>query len=50
MVFENLGQPVIRDAAVHMVDVMDADIGGKPAQQGRQIVIGASAEDKIFRK
>src|SRR5260370_42662817 len=37
-------QPVIGDAAAQMMDVVHADIGGEPAQDDRQVIVGAAVE------
>ena len=38
----HLLQPVIRYAAIQMMDMMNTNVGCEPAQHKRQIVIGAT--------
>lgn len=41
---QDLGQAVEGDAAVEVVDVVDADVGGQPAQHRGQVVVRAAIE------
>ena len=42
MVAQHRAEPVARDARREMVDVMDADVGGEPAQHRRQVEMRAA--------
>src|ERR1700744_4418481 len=44
MIAQDFLQPVIGYPAVHVMDMMDADIGREPAQHARQIVIGTAGQ------
>ncbi len=44
MVAKHLRQPVIGDAAAEVMDVVHADIGREPAQQGGQIVMRTAVQ------
>ena len=44
MVAQHARQPVIGNAAAQMVHVVNADIGGEPAQQRRQVVVRAAVQ------
>src|ERR1700738_465279 len=42
-------QPIIGDAAAQVVDVVNADIGGEPAQRTRQGVMGAAVKRSLLQ-
>ena len=44
---QHVGQPVVWDSATKMMDVMHADIGRKPAQDARQVVMRAASTAAI---
>ena len=44
MVFQDLGQAVVGDAARQMVHMVDADIAGEPAQRQRQVVMRGAVQ------
>src|ERR1700730_1130242 len=42
-------QPIIGDAAAQVVDVVNADIGGEPAQRTRQGVMGTAVKRSLLQ-
>ena len=44
MIAQHLRQPVIRDAAAEVMHVVNADIGGEPAQERGQIVMRTAVQ------
>jgi hypothetical protein len=44
---QHVGQPVAWDSATKMMDVMHTDIGRKPAQDARQVVMRAASTAAI---
>ena len=47
VVAQHLAQPVARDPAAQMMDVVDADIGGEPAQHARQVEVRAAVQRRL---
>ena len=48
MIPQHLWQPVIRDSIAQMVDVVHADVGGEPAQHGRQIIMRTAVQRSLL--
>ena len=44
MLAQHQRQPVIRNPAAEMVHMVNADIGGEPAQHGRQVIVRAAVQ------
>jgi hypothetical protein len=42
-------EPVVRDAGIEVVDVVEADVAGEPLQQARQLEVGAALERRRNR-
>src|SRR5580700_10306297 len=42
-------QPVVGDPAAQMMDVVHADIGGEPPQDGRQLIVGAAVQSRFVQ-
>ena len=47
MIAQHLRQPVVGDAAAKVMHMVHADIGGEPAQDGRQIVVRAAMQRRL---
>src|SRR6478609_2620428 len=46
---QHLWQSIIRNPAAQMVDVVDADIGGKPSQDARQVIVRAALQSGLMK-
>jgi hypothetical protein len=44
IIAQDARQSVLGDTAAQMMDVVDADIGGEPAQDAWQLIVGAAAK------
>ena len=44
MVAQHALQPIVGNAARQMMHVMDADVGGEPAENARQLIIRAAMQ------
>ena len=49
MVAQHERQSVIGDAAAQMMDVVDADIGGEPAQDARESIVRAAVKRHLLQ-
>ena len=49
MVAQHERQPVIGDTAAQMMNVVNADIGGEPAQEARQGIVRAAVKRNLLQ-
>jgi hypothetical protein len=47
VIAQNLRQPVVRDSAAQVMDVVHADVGREPPQHGRKVVMRAAVERRL---